>query len=1125
MKKTIFVIYLLLLLPVFAGAQPQDARQRTVETVVADGLAQLPADKPEVFREVMGELAATGNAGVEQIARLLVPAAQGKNATVEYALSGIVAYVTAPGQEALRTGVRKGLLAALAACWDNANRAFLLSQLQLCATSEDGPALAAYLDDPYLGDYALRALASTPETEPLLLSLAEEENLAPARKRALAHAFADKRLPTAEPILLGWLDGADAATSTALYGALAVCGTSLSIGPLADAAARVNYAAEPTGVTDAFLRLLTARAQDDGASVAKAVKPLLKSDRESVRGAALGILVQAQGLSKATPVVLKAIKEGPAKYRFAALETLGKGNDELFAQVAAGMSRYDAEAQRAVITWLGERHAASQIAVVAAAVSSPDDRVAVAAIEASGRIGGEEALSALIGALDGPFAARSAEALLAFNGNIDAEVGKLLRSDNPQVLVQALRLAAARRMTPCAERVFDLLKSPDAAVAGAAYEALGNVVLPAQADEAAALLDKVGADRVKPVQTALIHALRNLPVTEQYTRTEGYMRAAKTPARYYPVLAQTGTDAAVGLLLTAFGTENREAAFAALLTVENPSMPAVLYDLADRNPACADAAIARYTDLVAASGDTGMRCYQLYRRALALNLSAPTRNKLLRALAATSEFPAVMLAAGYLTDPATDVAAAAAVKTLIARHPETGGAAVIGALKKALAVYVRQAETDADAGYAVDEIKGLLAKLPADGYTAATLDPSEWTAVVGNPETRRAMKSRTLAKAQQAADAAKAEHWSLAEGVLTGAVGGGVLGSGREYGNFELIVDWKSEGEAGLGIRSIPRIALGGQHAGMLTGNEPVANAAAVAAANRPGAWNTLQVKVVNDRVTVLLNGIATCENVVLENSCNPEIPAYAEGRILLIAGDAPVSFRDLYIHELPATPRFALAAAEAAEGFESLFDGLSLHSWTGNTVNYVPYEGTIDVTASYGGEGNLYTKKEYGDFILRFEFRFLREGVNNGIGIRTPMGVDAAYHGMEIQVLDHDAPIYKDLHVYQQHGSVYGVIPAKRVEFPPLGEWNTEEIRAVGDRITVTVNGDVILDGDIREACQGHNVAPDGSDTNPYTADRRNHPGLFNDRGHIGLLGHGTGLQFRNLRIREIAPGKSAGK
>ncbi len=133
-------------------------------------------------------------------------------------------------------------------------------------------------------------------------------------------------------------------------------------------------------------------------------------------------------------------------------------------------------------------------------------------------------------------------------------------------------------------------------------------------------------------------------------------------------------------------------------------------------------------------------------------------------------------------------------------------------------------------------------------------------------------------------------------------------------------------------------------------------------------------------------------------------------------------------------------------------------------------------------------------------------------------MGVDAAFHGMEIQVLDHDAPIYKNLQVYQQHGSVYGVIPAERVVFGQLGTWNTMEIHAVGDRIRVTVNGRVILDGDIREACQGHNVAPDGSKKNPHTIDHRNHPGLFNEKGHLGLLGHGAGIQFRNLRVLDLS-------
>ena len=111
MKKIITRLFILgaliALLPAGVAAQQLDARQRNAETVVADGLAQLPAATPAVFNEVMGELAATGSAGVEMIAGMLTPADKGKNATLEYALNGITAYATASGNEALCADVRK----------------------------------------------------------------------------------------------------------------------------------------------------------------------------------------------------------------------------------------------------------------------------------------------------------------------------------------------------------------------------------------------------------------------------------------------------------------------------------------------------------------------------------------------------------------------------------------------------------------------------------------------------------------------------------------------------------------------------------------------------------------------------------------------------------------------------------------------------------------------------------------------------------------------------------------------------------------------------------------------------------------------------------------------------------
>jgi hypothetical protein len=180
------------------------------------------------------------------------------------------------------------------------------------------------------------------------------------------------------------------------------------------------------------------------------------------------------------------------------------------------------------------------------------------------------------------------------------------------------------------------------------------------------------------------------------------------------------------------------------------------------------------------------------------------------------------------------------------------------------------------------------------------------------------------------------------------------------------------------------------------------------------------------------------------------------------------------------------------------------MHHWTGNTKDYIVENGNMVIYPSKSFGGNLYTKKEYDNFVFRFEFQ-LTPGANNGVGIRTPMEGDAAYLGMEIQILDNDAPVYKNLEIYQYHGSVYGVIPAKRGYLKPMGEWNYQEIIADGDNIKIILNGTTILDGNIREASKNG------------TLDGKDHPGLLNKSGHIGFLGHGSVVKFRNIRVREL--------
>ena len=153
---------------------------------------------------------------------------------------------------------------------------------------------------------------------------------------------------------------------------------------------------------------------------------------------------------------------------------------------------------------------------------------------------------------------------------------------------------------------------------------------------------------------------------------------------------------------------------------------------------------------------------------------------------------------------------------------------------------------------------------------------------------------------------------------------------------------------------------------------------------------------------------------------------------------------------------------------------------------------------------GNLVSEKEYSNYVFEFEF-LLPPGGNNGLGIHYPGKGDAAYAGMELQILDNSHKRYAKLKDYQYHGSLYTLAAAKRGHLKPVGEWNRQKVTVNGPLIKVELNGTEILSADLDEINQA----------------KPKHKGAKRRSGHICFCGHGAPVKFRNITILELPEGK----
>ena len=996
----------------------QSPANRTVNTIVADVLAQMPAKNQTEFDKLMGDLSTTGAEGVQMLISRLNAPGQGSNAAVEYALSGLAAYASAPDKAQLKQVVKQGFQKALATASVQEVKAFINQQLY------------------FLG-------------EPLDLG-----GQATVHQSANAD-YRNQRIPT-----------------------------------LASA-----FQAAP---------------------------------------------------DKALKTLEKALKDNDKEYRNAALRFASDyANSEMYTKLVKRLPKMKPFVKTDILNWLGYEALQSpeknslikniQVSldvpgkqVLLEQLQSTDPEVKTAAAWALQRIGDTSVISNLAGLLRSDKAEEVAlgqQTLAAFSGNITDAVTRAIAQGSNAGKIAGLQLLAGRKANLGLGTVIQQTKSDNAEVRKAAYTALKSVVEAQNFTNMCGMLEEADAAYVPDMQQAVIATIATLPAAEQVqTVTQRMNQSAGKSYLYYTVLATTGDAKALETIknnLNAANATVRDAAFDALLQWKDQRACEELLRIC--GTASGDQfqkALQRYVTLASDEALTGENRLILLREAMQVAKTDDQRNNILKQIEKTGTFQALMLAGKYLDNRALQQAAASAVMNIAIGHPEYNGTNVRSLLEK-----TAQVLNNSDADYQRQNIRKFLEDNPAEtGFVSLFngKDLTGWKGLVQDPIKRSKMTAAQLQREQQKADATMRQNWTVEDGCIA-YIGSGYdnLCTEKQYGDFEMYIDWMldpagPEADAGIYLRGAPqvqiwdtaRVNVGAQvGSGGLYNNKVHQDKPLKVADNKLGQWNSFYIKMVGDRVTVRLNGELVVDNVIMENYWDRSQPIFPIEQLELQAHGSKCYFRDIYVKELKRQEPFKLSAQEQKEGFKVLFDGTNMYEWTGNLVDYTLKDGCIEVNPETSFGGNLYTVKEYGNFIFRFDFQ-LSPGGNNGVGIRTPMEGDAAYVGMEIQILDCEHEIYKDITPLQHHGSVYGIIPAMadhHSAFRPAGEWNSEEIMADGDHIRVTVNGQVILDGNIREA------------TVNGTADHKEHPGLFNKTGHIGFLGHGSPLKFRNIRIKEL--------
>jgi len=387
--------------------------------------------------------------------------------------------------------------------------------------------------------------------------------------------------------------------------------------------------------------------------------------------------------------------------------------------------------------------------------------------------------------------------------------------------------------------------------------------------------------------------------------------------------------------------------------------------------------------------------------------------------------------------------------------------------------------------------------------------------------------------------------WTVEDGMIVcSGFPTGVLRTDRQYENFILELEWrhlKPGGNSGVFVWSDPVTARGqpysrgievqvldGREGGWFTSDGdvfPIHGATMVPDNGREGMrafptekhakpspeWNHYRVECQDGRIRLAVNGVF----VTSGSKCDPR-----KGYICLESEGSPVQFRNIVLKELPSDGVLeAEHTADVATGWRSLYNGADFAGWKHGTEHDGHWT-VSDWRMSFDGRGpDLWSEESFGDFMLICDWRWAGEATPTERPVILANGdydLDDAGVQKTVEVADAgDSGIYLRGSSKSQvnmwcwpigSGEVYGyrtdanmpagvraAVTPKKVADAPLGQWNRFVVTMLGDRLTVVLNGETVIES-------------------------AELPGVP-ESGPIALQNHGAPLQFANIYVKDLDP------